>query len=370
MKARALIFITAGLLMAGTVFGLEVNRVFNVSPGGELSLKARQGDIQVKVQPGGQVSLFCRGLSDTDLEVNQSGNLIQVVQTGRGNWGNVRFEVVVPERFNLNLDTDAGDVRIDGDLEGMLKINTHGGDISFRNVRGEADVRSSGGDIRGQDVAGNSSIRSMGGDIQVGAVEGTLKLSTHGGDVVIGRVGGGLEAKTLGGDIVVGDVDADAVLSTLGGDIEVGRVSASASLDTKGGDIRLAGASGEVKASTAGGDIDLREITGSIDADTAGGDIEARLVPRGSKGSRLVSRGGDIVLRLDSSVGATVEARIRVRSSWSRRFDDYQIISDFPAVSSEKDAEGRDIAGTYRIGGGGPTIQLETVNGTIQIRRN
>ncbi len=369
MKARLLTAIVILFATSGSLLGFQVSRQFNVSPGGELSIQARQADIVIRLQAGNVLSLRASGVAEDELQVTQNGNLIQIVQSSQGSrWRSATLEVVAPVRFDLNLETGAGDIRIDGDLEGMLKVNTRGGDVSFRDVQGEADIQSSGGDISGGDIAGDSVVRTLGGDVQLGSAGGALEVSTHGGDIRIERVASSLKARTMGGDVRVGDVDAEAELSTMGGDIAVGRVSAWASLDTKGGDIELAGASGEVQAKTAGGDISLESISGSISAETAGGDIAAELAPQGSKGSRLSSKGGDITLYLQPGVGVTVEARIHIRGGWKSRSGEYRIISDFPATTSNRDAKTGEITGTYRINGGGPTIELETVNGDIQIR--
>ncbi len=370
MRHKILIIAIACLTLPGVVWGYEVNRQFEVGAGGELRLNARQADIRVELREGSLLALRCRELDESDLEIRQSGNLIEVQQKGgRFGWRDATFELIVPVRFNLDLRTGGGDVRIDGGLEGMLLVNTHGGDVEFGDVRGETDVRSSGGDIEGGEIAGNAKVRTHGGDVTLGSIGGTAEISSHGGDIELGRIGNRLQAKTYGGDVLVGDVDAEAELVTLGGDIEVGRVSASALLDTKGGDILLRGASGNVTARSAGGDLELLDVTGSIDAETAGGDIYAFLSPGGSAGSRLVSKGGDIELSLGSGAGVTVRATIRIRGSWGSRSEQYVIESDFPADSHEKDAVTREIRGVYTVNGGGPVVEVETVNGDIRIRR-
>jgi DUF4097 and DUF4098 domain-containing protein YvlB len=176
-----------------------------------------------------------------------------------------------------------------------------------------------------------------------------------------------LVASTAGGDITIEKVGGDARASTAGGDVIVGMVSGSATLGTAGGDIRLDGASGTVEVKTAGGDIECANITGSITAGTAGGDVYAELNPSGSRTNTLETAGGDVQIVLPADAKATIDARIKIRRGWGGDEDDYEIRSDFPAETHDKDK--KTIRAHYVIGGGGATIRLETVNGNIEIRK-
>lgn len=178
-----------------------------------------------------------------------------------------------------------------------------------------------------------------------------------------------LEAKTSGGDITIGDVGGEATVSTAGGDVKVGKVSGGARLRTAGGNIGLRGATGRVDASTAGGDIELENISGSIDAKTAGGDIRAELVPSGKGSSELKTAGGRIRLAVPENAKATIEAVIRIEDRWRSRRDRYEVRSDFPSATYERDERYGDIRATYVLNGGGERIYLETVNSDIEIRK-
>jgi hypothetical protein len=144
-------------------------------------------------------------------------------------------------------------------------------------------------------------------------------------------------------------------------------VSGSATLKTAGGDIELRGASGTVEAKTAGGDIECANVTGSITAATAGGDVYAELNPSGSGMNTLETAGGDVQIVLPADAKATVDARIKIRRGWGDDEEEYEILSDFPAETHEKDK--KLIRAHYVLGGGGATIRLETVNGNIEIRK-
>ena len=341
-------------------------KTLTVTAGGELQFKSSQGDLEIRLWDRGEVTVAARGINAQDLTIDQTGNLVRLDY--RGSHRNVRFELQVPTRFNLDLGTGGGDISIFGDLQGRLAVATQGGDIEFGDVEGEAKIKTNGGDIDGGSIAGNSEIQTLGGDISLGYVDGTLDVSTQGGDISIRGVGNTLKAKTFGGDVEVGDVGGEADLSTLGGDVIVGRVSGRASLKSSGGDIELRSSTGDVIATTAGGDIELREVSGSVEARTAGGDIDAELAGSGAGGSSLVSRGGDVTLRLPGDAPFTVQAKIRLRGSSRGDRANHRFISDFPQTNAQSGEE--EMLATYQINGGGPLITLETTNGSIRILRS
>lgn len=341
-------------------------RVLEVGPGGELRVSLDQGDIQIHTWDRSQVSVQARGVEQGGLLTQQSGNLIELsLDRRRSRWGDVRVEVSVPQRFDLDIRTGGGDVTVSGLLQGLMQITTAGGDIEFDDVQGEVRVNTHGGDIDGGEIAGNTEVRTHGGDISLGNVGGTLDVTTHGGDIELREVRSQLVAKTFGGDVEVTRVGGRADITTNGGDIKVGSVAAETTLRTAGGDIEIRSSDGPVTAETAGGDIEVRQVKGWIKASTAGGDIDAELVPSGGGESSLESRGGDITLMLPADARVSVHARVRIRGYWNGREDDYGIDSEFP--SSQYDKGDSEITGTYEINGGGPAIQIETVNGMIRL---
>lgn len=343
------------------------SRSFTVSPGGSLQVNIRSGTIRVSTWERNEVLVDVVGLEAGDspqLTMEQSGNAVRVSYQPRRARSDARFDIRVPTRYNLNLTTSHGDIRLEGSLDGEMVATTAGGDIRVGDVSARLQLTTSGGDISAGRVGGNAILKTSGGDVRVAGAEGEVSVKTAGGDIHVGDVGRSLEAETAGGDIHLGNVGGTASVSTAGGDIRVGSVSGSAQLQTAGGDIQLDGASGEVEAKTAGGDLSLRGISGSIQGETAGGDILASLNPAGGRESRLKSAGGDITLEIPSQAQATIQARIRFQG-W--RHSELEIQSDFPAAEQVRDP--REIRATYQLNGGGQLITLETYDGDIRIRK-
>jgi DUF4097 and DUF4098 domain-containing protein YvlB len=346
---------------------------YTVSKGGTLEVSLAIGDIIISSWQKDEVNVKAEGIEQEDINnvhIEQLGNSVRVsFHPEYGYTGQVRFTISVPTEFNTQLSTAGGDIELLGGFKGSLNGSTSGGDIKLTDVDGQVTVKTSGGDIEAGKINGTCILHTSGGDIHVQSSGGEVELSTSGGDVTIGNVGKSLTVKTSGGDVSVGDVGGELSAITAGGDIEVGKVSGNATLKTAGGNIQLRGATGSIRAKTAGGDVTLQNISGSVDASTAGGNVEADLHPSGTGNSRLSSSGGDVTLYIPENAKATIDAIINVRGRWNHAEQMYTLSSDFKAKTFEKDADSKEIHGTYVLNGGGEQISLETTNGNIYIRR-
>ncbi len=377
---------------ASAAKSIPTTKTFDIGEGGTLvvEIEGISADITVSPWEKGEIEMRIDGLSEealADLETSVDGNAVRVALFTGDGWGRsraARFLFNVPIEINLDLGTSGGDITVTGTIKGTVDVGTSGGDIGIGDVEGDVDgatsggdvevgkvsgkvdLKTSGGDVRAREVVGDAKLATSGGDIDVGGVKGVLVVSTSGGDITVGSVEKTLTASTAGGDIMIQNVGGDARVSTAGGDIVVGTVSGSATVKTAGGDIELRGASGAVEVKTAGGDIQCANVTGSLQAATAGGDVYAELDPKGDGVSELETQGGDVRIVLPANAQATIDARIRIRHGWGDE-EEYDITSDFQAESHQKDK--KLITGRYLLGGGGPSIRLETVNGNIEIRK-
>lgn len=299
----------------------NVRRNFNVAEGGTLVIDADLGDIDI--QPGGNgVSVDVRRHARTtsqskandffrDYEVTfaQEGNTVRVKgKYDRPNkwfnfWGDdldVKFVVTVPARFNVQLYTSGGDIRI-GDLNGEVKAKTSGGDLDLGRIGGMVDARTSGGDVNISGARSSVTLYTSGGDVAVGEASGTVSARTSGGDIEVRHAGGNLVAHTSGGSISIGEARGSIDAETSGGSIDA-RLT-----QQPGGDSQLRTSGGGITLSVAG------NVALDVDAHTSGGDVETdvpvTLLGKQSEstlngklnggGPRVVLRssGGDIRLR-------------------------------------------------------------------------
>jgi hypothetical protein len=284
-------------LLPALLLGAEkkFEKEFTVSEDGLLIVKSDYGDITVRGSGSDNVVILVTmngsqgDLEDYQVTASQSGNTVELRGKGAGDdwfsWDiddlEVKFIVEVPEKFNLNVATAGGDMRVNN-VNGNVQLRTPGGDVVLEELAGEIYAESSGGDIRAMEMRGNFRGTTSGGDVVVEEVSGNIHAETSGGDVRIGKAGGKVNAQTSGGNI----------------------------------SIVLAGENKGVMAETSGGDIDVmaaREIQANLDASTSGGSVmcglpitltgeidESRIQGTLNGGGELIhvqTSGGDIRIR-------------------------------------------------------------------------
>lgn len=393
------------LQKSGRHYVAEITKNFKVKPGGELHIFDVSGNVSVTVWDKSEVfitevtkmDVYTEDEARTVLERSKSSyrqvdNRIEVGgEYHRRDWIKSEFDINVPQKFNVDIETRSGDISVVG-LTGLVELSTSGGEIVLRDIDGEVDAKTSGGDIEVINSTKRVEIRTSGGDLMLEEIGGPLiaktsggditligskdraELRTSGGDIVLRNVGGEVQAQTSGGDIEVDETRGAVEVHTSGGDIDITDVDGELDASTSGGDIDGRSINGGVRVSTSGGDIDLLDVKGGVDGKTAGGDIEVEITLTDFKQDHRVNlrtAGGRIALAIPAKLPATIRAEVEVTDRW----EDYNIISDFP-LTIEEDKEERErwrgrkyIRGEGNINGGGDLIELYTTNGDIEIRK-
>jgi DUF4097 and DUF4098 domain-containing protein YvlB len=357
----------------------------SVREGGRLILRADAGSVTITPAAGGrvegQVVLRChtgneaearRIFSNYELSarlLEAGGAYITGESSGGGRHSRsfgVDFVLRVPQRFNVDVETQGGDISIENALQGQARLTTAGGDIHTVDVTGPARIETAGGNITLGKMGNAVEARTAGGSIRVDNVNGAAVLETSGGEIVTGQVGGALRAETAGGDVVVAGAAEQVVAQTAGGQIQIGPSGGSVRAETAGGSIRLQGARGRVVAETAGGSIDLLQVAGAVRASTAAGRILAQWLPdvRTFGASQLETSMGDVYVYLPLNLALTIDAAIDAAAG-------HQIVSDFPLnIMGTKEAFcDRTIRGHGTLNGGGQVLRIRTVSGNIEIRK-
>lgn len=365
----------------GKVWVEEAECGASVRPGGRLLLRADLGSVMVET--GRDDSMRCRvhlrayaGDEQAARRLFRSYELgIQVLPDGgvslRGRAAGspthlrVDYEVQVPRRFNLDLETRGGHLQVQN-LEGSLKAVTAGGEIRAADVGGAVRAETAGGSIVLGNVGQRVEARTAGGNIRVGDVTGDAVLETSGGEVVAGRITGSGRAVTAGGDVKLRGAGADLVVRTAGGQIYIGEAGAGVRAVTAGGSIQVDAVRGPVEVETAGGSIYLDRVDSAVQAATMAGTIRAQITAnRDSFGASLLQTSfGDVEVFLPPDLPLTIEATIQNASG-------HKILSDFPLEI--KNGKVGFLPGTVQghgaLNGGGVTLRLRTTAGNIQIRK-
>lgn len=129
-------------------------------------------------------------------------------------------------------------------------------------------------------------------------------------------------------------------------------------IETVNGDVEIDSVSGKVKSSTVNGSLHVSGLESDVDLETVNGSIEADFEALGD-GQRVNAEAvnGKIMLYLPPNASARINAET-VNGS---------IVADDFGLKPEKGFVGRDLSG--EIGGGDARITLDTVNGSIKVRK-
>lgn len=356
------------VLLTVVVAAGEKTQSFSVKKGGQLELRADAGSVTVRGWDKDEVYVRAQSLDEEQLKsvtMSEGGGKV-LVEFRWGQHRNVedmQFDISVPSSFNIDVRTAGGGLAIQSPLSGTLKGTTAGGSIKLGNLGGTIQMETAGGEITSGEISGDITIRTAGGEIDVKSVSGAAMISTAGGGITVGSVGKSLHASTAGGDIDIGKVGGDLSASTAGGNIKVKSAQGAIALNTAGGSIELSSGRGKVSANTSAGDILLIDIEGSVSARTAAGDITVTLNPSVGDQSMLATSAGSIVLTVPPNAKATISARSRGPfTGWGDK-DNSQIRSDYP-LTHPGGGQGEVI-----LNGGGQRITLETMIGTIDIKK-
>lgn len=277
----------------------------------------------------------------------------------------VEYQLTVPLKFNLDLETQGGDLDV-GNLDGELRGETAGGDIRTGDVTGPVRVETAGGDIAMGQIGRRVEARTAGGSIRLTDVQGDAVLETSGGEIVAGTIAGSMHAQTAGGDIVLRGASGPVRAETAGGQIQIGPCGDTVRAETAGGSIRLHGARGMVQAETAGGSIDLFQMQSAVRAETAAGPILAEFNNLGDSfaASQLETSVGDVRVFLPPDLSLNIDAAIEQAFG-------HKIVSDFPiqVQGEEENFRHRSQRAEAALNGGGKVLRIRTSMGNIEIHK-
>lgn len=353
-----------------------------VREGGRLVLRADVGSAEIK--PGRNDRMECKVrlgvmtsdeaeaksyLSRVELSVRRleggSVSLTARFPGERRRLSPVSFDVRIPLRFNVDLETKGGGVDVEK-LEGELRAATAGGDIHTGDVTGPVRVETAGGGIVLGNIGQRLEAHTAGGSIRVGNVRGDVQLETSGGEISAGLIEGTVRAETAGGDITLRGTTGPVIAETAGGQIRIGESGSSVRAETAGGSIHLRGARGRVQVETAGGSIDLFQLQGPVRAATVAGRILAEISASRQTfaASDLEATAGDVQVFLPADLPLNIDAVIDEAAG-------HKILSDFP-LTIQGDGQAfavHSVRGQGSLNGGGEVLRIRTTMGNIEIRK-
>lgn len=374
--------------------GPVVERSVDAAPGEQLDLDLESGaavDIQGWDEPRVLVRarLGGRDGADTRVTVERQAGGVKVrlffppqrISRSTSN----ELEIHVPRRFDLDLSSSGGDLRMK-DVEGTFRGSTGGGELVLARLNGEAHLSTGGGGIRVTDCDLAGSVSTGGGPVLLSRVRGGLTGSSGSGPVVYGDKAGGEDPDEETADLSALDIDRSHTrirsneptgvlhITKAGGDVELEEAPEGAVISTGGGHVSVGRSAGLVDASTGGGDIELGPVAGSVRAGTGAGDIHVTLADAGGERQTvdLTSGSGKMIVELPADFDGAIELETAyTKSHGTTRIESAWKLQREPTTEwdSRQGTPRRYVRARGVLGNGRGLVRVKTVNGDIELRR-
>jgi len=212
--------LATGVAVAALIFAVpaladyRLEKTMELAPGGVFDLSAHTGRISVRGTDRSNVRIVVTADRDDiedrfDLTFEELSDRVEVRLRKRGHWSrswwtrtrdNLHFDVEVPRRTSLELDTSGGPISA-RDIEGTADVDTSGGRIELDNIGGRVRADTSGGSISANNLGSDAVLDTSGGSISVESVAGDVSADTSGGSIQIRGAAGRIEADTSGGSV-------------------------------------------------------------------------------------------------------------------------------------------------------------------------
>jgi hypothetical protein len=192
------------------------------------------------------------------------------------------------------------------------------------------------------------------GDQIVGGIAGPADASSGSGSVRLSKIGGETHARTGSGDIELSEIHGAARAIAGSGSIRAIGIAGALTASSGSGSIKFEQtAAGDVEIGTGSGDVEIKGATGAVKVQTGSGSITAQGDPTGDW--RLHTGSGDVTVELPQQAAFNLVARTSSGSIDTNR-----------DIAVQGKLSPRELQG--KVGGGGPTVELSTSSGSIQIR--
>ncbi len=274
----------------------------------------------------------------TKPQINVSGDTITVsANTGGAGDKAVKsnLEIFLPKKLSVDVATKRGDVSI-RQRDAQVRAATTRGDVSVDSVAGNVTITVRRGNVVASKIKGDVSVDGRINECTVSEVTGSVLLNGDFFDTTsLSKVGNRVTFKSSRTDLEFTKLQGDMTMQS--------------------GDLRANGPVGPLRIVTRAKDIHLEEVSGDVHIENNHGDVEIHSsAPLGN--IQVENHGGRVALVVPSKAGFQLDART-VRGDVQSDFD----------VKIE--SSGRESHATGMVGGGGPSVRLNTERADIEIRK-
>ncbi len=181
----------------------------------------------------------------------------------KGGGVSIGHVIAIPARYHIKVTTAGGSIAVANDLGGAAQVETSGGSVAMKSVKGNLAINTSGGSIAVNDVEGDAEIVTSGGSIKLDRVGGHLHTTTSGGSIVAvlaNQITKPVEMETSGGSIALvapKDLKAHLIAKTTGGTVACDFLNLKGK--RKSIDAQINGGGPKLTLSTSGGSISLAQ---------------------------------------------------------------------------------------------------------------
>lgn len=307
-----------------------------------------RGDVTVTASDDGQMHVHAhqvvhtssdskaqRSFKELNPQLTATGSSAVLTVPGRNN-AHVNLVVEVPPGVSLTINAGHGDVSVEG-LTSHADVTAGRGDVRFDSIGGDVHARMNHGDFSAHQIGGHAYIDGHGGDITLSDVKGGVAIN--------GEFFGDTHVEQAGSAVHFHSSRTQIDVAKLGGDF---------TMDS--GDLTIGQPAGPVRIVTRSKDIEITHLTGDAHIENSNGDVNLTAAePLGN--IEIANHIGGVSLTVPENASFSVNA------TTSR---DESIQTDFPLTASVSGGE-RTLRG--QIGKGGPTLNLTTDHGDLQLRK-
>ncbi len=232
--SRALLGIAALVILcpAEPVAAHQLEKRFRVSPRPVINIRNKSGTVTIKSWNRPEVLVVANHASEkTEVDAEQISNRIDIIthlvsQSIKPEELRADYEITVPSEANLQVHSDAGEVRVEG-VAGDLTFDTVAADVSLREVADLLLVKTITGSLSCVRCAGRIEVNSVSGNFRfVETVSSNVRADTASGKIYFDgefNPGGSYVLKSYTGEIEMLFSESDSFelnASTVQGQVE------------------------------------------------------------------------------------------------------------------------------------------------------
>lgn len=251
------LLLATALLAPSALAQSAINETRPLDPRGRVDISNVKGRIEVRGWERNEVQVtgtLGRGVERLDIDGSRDQLSIEVRYPKSGGWGGnktgpTELVVMVPVRADLDIESVAADVHVNGVAPAELQISSVSGSVVAAAAPRKADVET---------VSGSATLTLNSEDVDVSTVSGSIVLR--------GRLNGDIDAETVSGRIEV-VVNGERVR-----DLSASTVSGSAAVTT------ALAPSGEISMESVSGDLLLRlpkDVSAQVSGESFSGNLKA-----------------------------------------------------------------------------------------------